>query len=52
MLVIPTVRYLAWPSVLFGLNTMFNAHPLRSKEGGAGWSNIAYVSLFEGMSGC
>jgi hypothetical protein len=52
--VIPTVRYLAWPSVLFGLNTMFNAHPLRAKEGGAGWSNMAYVSLslFERMNGC
>ncbi|KIM41581.1 hypothetical protein M413DRAFT_71981 [Hebeloma cylindrosporum] len=34
-------RYLAWPSLLFGLSLMFNAHPLRSKEGGSGWSNLA-----------
>ncbi|KAF5325040.1 hypothetical protein D9619_009590 [Psilocybe cf. subviscida] len=48
-------RFLAWPSVLFGLNNMFNAHPLRSKEGGSGYSNLAlcmsaliasYIPLF------
>ncbi|PPQ92537.1 hypothetical protein CVT25_010370 [Psilocybe cyanescens] len=34
-------RYLAWPSVLFGISTTLNAHPLRSKEGSSGWSNLA-----------
>lgn len=46
MFVLPMLRYLAWPSVLFGLNTMFNVHPLRAKEGGGGWSNMAYVSFW------
>jgi len=34
-------RYLAWPSVVFGLNNLFNAHPLRAKDGGQWWSNVA-----------
>jgi len=33
-------RYLAWPSLLFGLTTLINEHPLRS-DTRAGWSNIA-----------
>ncbi|KJA25331.1 hypothetical protein HYPSUDRAFT_37832 [Hypholoma sublateritium FD-334 SS-4] len=41
-------RYLAWPAVLWGLNTMFNAHPLRAKEGTSGWSGLAlsFSALF------
>ncbi|KAF9485727.1 hypothetical protein BDN70DRAFT_988643 [Pholiota conissans] len=41
-------RYLAWPSVLFGINNMINMHPLRSKDGGSGWSNLAlcFSALF------
>ncbi|KAF7292870.1 hypothetical protein MIND_01186000 [Mycena indigotica] len=27
-------RFLAWPSVIFGLSSSINAHPLRTKEGG------------------
>ncbi|KAF8902616.1 hypothetical protein CPB84DRAFT_851080 [Gymnopilus junonius] len=34
-------RYLAWPAVLLGINNTINAHPMRSKEGGTGWSNLA-----------
>ncbi|KAG7447930.1 uncharacterized protein BT62DRAFT_1003716 [Guyanagaster necrorhizus] len=33
-------RYLAWPSVLFGLNQYFNQHPMRAKEGTGGLSNL------------
>jgi len=33
-------RYLAWPSLLFGLTTMINEHPLRS-DSSKGWSNFA-----------
>ncbi|KIK04455.1 hypothetical protein K443DRAFT_416750 [Laccaria amethystina LaAM-08-1] len=34
-------RYLAWPAVLFGINSLINQHPLRAKEGsGGGWSNL------------
>ncbi|KAF8153209.1 hypothetical protein B0H34DRAFT_722640 [Crassisporium funariophilum] len=35
-------RYLAWPSVLFGFNSLINGHPMRSKDGASGgWSNLA-----------
>lgn len=34
-------RFLAWPSLMFGLNTMINDHPLRSDNNSLGWSNIA-----------
>ncbi|KAJ7624998.1 hypothetical protein DFH06DRAFT_913831, partial [Mycena polygramma] len=27
-------RFLAWPSVLFGISSAINVHPLRAKEGG------------------
>ncbi|KAF8921174.1 hypothetical protein BDZ89DRAFT_1004871, partial [Hymenopellis radicata] len=34
-------RYLAWPSVLFGISTLINQHPLRAKEGSSGaFSNL------------
>ncbi|EAU84071.1 hypothetical protein CC1G_06933 [Coprinopsis cinerea okayama7 len=33
-------RFLAWPSVLFGINTLINQHPMRSKESGGSWSNL------------
>ncbi|KAF9530597.1 hypothetical protein CPB83DRAFT_850605 [Crepidotus variabilis] len=41
-------RFLAWPSVLFGINQVINAHPMRNKEGGMGWSNLAlcFSALF------
>ncbi|KAJ7130168.1 hypothetical protein C8R44DRAFT_665242 [Mycena epipterygia] len=29
-------RFLAWPSVLFGISSTINVHPLRAKEGGGG----------------
>ena len=39
-------RFLAWPSLLFGLTTMINEHPLRSDNKSLhGWSNLAYVVL-------
>ncbi|KAF4613284.1 hypothetical protein D9613_011173 [Agrocybe pediades] len=41
-------RYLAWPAVVFGINTVINSHPMRSKEGTSGWSNLtlAVSALF------
>ncbi|KAK0483782.1 hypothetical protein IW261DRAFT_980403 [Armillaria novae-zelandiae] len=44
-------RYLAWPSVLFGLNQYVNQHPMRAKEGTGGLSNLlalvaSYMPLF------
>ncbi|KAF9011848.1 hypothetical protein BDQ17DRAFT_1233374 [Cyathus striatus] len=33
-------RLLAWPAVLFSLNQLINQHPLRSKDGAGGWSNM------------
>ncbi|KAF8186446.1 hypothetical protein BJ912DRAFT_852205, partial [Pholiota molesta] len=38
----------AWPSVLFRDHNMINTHPLRAKEGGSGWSNVALC--FSGFS--
>ncbi|KAJ7135419.1 hypothetical protein C8R43DRAFT_1020945 [Mycena crocata] len=29
-------RFLAWPSVLFGISSSINVHPLRAKDGSAG----------------
>ncbi|KIY72046.1 hypothetical protein CYLTODRAFT_418229 [Cylindrobasidium torrendii FP15055 ss-10] len=29
-------RFLAWPAVMFGVNSFINQHPLRAKEGGSG----------------
>jgi len=35
-------RFLAWPSLLFGLMTSINEHPLRSDSSALhGWSNLA-----------
>ncbi|TEB11424.1 hypothetical protein FA13DRAFT_1795344 [Coprinellus micaceus] len=41
-------RFLAWPSVVFGINSLINQHPLRQKESAAGWSNtgLCIVALF------
>ncbi|KAJ7216614.1 hypothetical protein GGX14DRAFT_358699 [Mycena pura] len=33
-------RFLAWPSVLFGVTSSINVHPLRAKEGSSG-ANLA-----------
>ncbi|KAK2460771.1 hypothetical protein APHAL10511_007241 [Amanita phalloides] len=34
-------RFLAWPAVIFAINSLINQHPLRSKDGQAGaWSNL------------
>ncbi|KAF8978244.1 hypothetical protein BDQ17DRAFT_1265844, partial [Cyathus striatus] len=38
-------RLLAWPAVLFSLNQLINQHPLRSKDGAGGWSNMMCVRL-------
>nr|GAT44774.1 predicted protein [Mycena chlorophos] len=29
-------RFLAWPSLVFGINSSINAHPMRVKDGGSG----------------
>ncbi|CAA7269925.1 unnamed protein product [Cyclocybe aegerita] len=34
-------RFLAWPSLLFSMSNLINSHPIRAKEGGSGWSNLA-----------
>ena len=36
----PNFRFIAWPALLFGINQLVNAHPLRSKEGSSGWTNL------------
>lgn len=28
---------------MFGINSVINSHPMRSKEGASGWSNLTYV---------
>ncbi|KAJ6591105.1 hypothetical protein DFH09DRAFT_879053, partial [Mycena vulgaris] len=33
-------RFLAWPSVLFGISSTINVHPLRSKEGSGTLSSL------------
>jgi len=34
-------RFLAWPTIIFAINTLINQHPLRSKDGqGGGWNSI------------
>ncbi|KAJ3535629.1 hypothetical protein NMY22_g6401 [Coprinellus aureogranulatus] len=40
-------RFLAWPSVVFGINSLVNQHPLRQKDSAAGWSNtgLCFVAL-------
>lgn len=41
------VRFLAWPSLMFGLVTLINEHPLRSDTKTLhGWSNLAYVLVY------
>ncbi|TFK29540.1 hypothetical protein FA15DRAFT_664087 [Coprinopsis marcescibilis] len=48
-------RFLAWPSIVFGINSLINQHPMRQKEGAGGWSNLllcvsalvaSYVPMF------
>ncbi|KDR77308.1 hypothetical protein GALMADRAFT_246659 [Galerina marginata CBS 339.88] len=48
MIMVTRNRFLAWPAVLFGINTTINSHSLRAKEGGSGWSNLAlsFSALF------
>ncbi|KAH6910730.1 hypothetical protein BKA70DRAFT_1271368 [Coprinopsis sp. MPI-PUGE-AT-0042] len=42
LIMITKNRFLAWPSVLFGISTLINQHPMRSKEGAGGnWSSLA-----------
>ncbi|KAM6501086.1 hypothetical protein JOM56_004100 [Amanita muscaria] len=37
-------RFLAWPALVFAINSFINQHPLRSKDGSAGgWNNILYA---------
>jgi hypothetical protein len=37
-------RYLAWPSILFGITTLINEHPVRSDTKSLrGWSNLGYI---------
>ena len=44
-------RFLAWPSLLFGLMTSINEHPLRSETSTLhGWSNLAYVLIYSHQS--
>lgn len=38
-------RFLAWPAIMFSLNSMFNQHPVRSKGEISIWSNLMYVPL-------
>lgn len=33
-------RFLAWPAVIFTLNTVFNQHPARSRGDVSTWSNL------------
>ncbi|TFK31452.1 hypothetical protein BDQ12DRAFT_640064 [Crucibulum laeve] len=33
-------RFLAWPAIIFSINSVVNQHPLRQKDGGGGWSNL------------
>jgi hypothetical protein len=36
-----SLRYLAWPSVAFGISGLTNSHPLRAKDGSGGaWSSV------------
>ncbi|KAJ7057071.1 hypothetical protein C8F01DRAFT_1153305 [Mycena amicta] len=34
-------RFLAWPSVIFGISSTINSHPMRAKEGGSALPNLA-----------
>ncbi|TFL03899.1 hypothetical protein BDV98DRAFT_563238 [Pterulicium gracile] len=37
-------RFLAWPSLLFGINSIINAHPARMSDGGGHYSAF-FLSL-------
>lgn len=38
------LRFLAWPTIIFAINSLINQHPLRSKDGqGGGWNSVLYV---------
>ncbi|KAI3612003.1 rba2 protein [Moniliophthora roreri] len=42
LIMITRNRFLAWPSLLFGINGLINSHPLRQSEGsGSPMSNIS-----------
>ncbi|KAK7042377.1 hypothetical protein R3P38DRAFT_2890147 [Favolaschia claudopus] len=38
-------RYIAWPSVLFGISSAINVHPLRAKDGGGGAGTLSNLLL-------
>jgi hypothetical protein len=40
-------RFLAWPAIIFAINSFVNQHPLRSKDGAiaGGWNNILCVHV-------
>ncbi|KAF8208291.1 hypothetical protein K438DRAFT_1488932, partial [Mycena galopus ATCC 62051] len=38
-------RFLAWPSVLFGISSAVNVHPLRAKDGGSGAGSLSSLLL-------
>ncbi|KAJ7276426.1 hypothetical protein B0H12DRAFT_968276, partial [Mycena haematopus] len=41
-------RFLAWPSVLFGITSAINVHPLRAKDGGSGAGSLSSLLLCVG----
>ncbi|KAJ7809418.1 hypothetical protein B0H14DRAFT_2379792 [Mycena olivaceomarginata] len=38
-------RFLAWPSVLFGISSIINIHPLRAKDGGSAAGSLSSLLL-------
>jgi len=39
LIVVTRNRYLAWPAIIFAINSVINAHPLRTKDGATSiWS--------------
>ncbi|KAI0028062.1 hypothetical protein K488DRAFT_59653 [Vararia minispora EC-137] len=55
MIMVTRNRYLAWPSLMFGVSSYINYHPLRTKEGQPPIANLllsfaaliaSYVPLF------
>ncbi|KAJ6481677.1 hypothetical protein C8R45DRAFT_309497 [Mycena sanguinolenta] len=41
-------RFLAWPSVLFGVSSAINVHPLRAKDGGSAAGTLSSLLLCVG----
>ncbi|KAJ7326402.1 hypothetical protein DFH08DRAFT_710692 [Mycena albidolilacea] len=41
-------RFLAWPSVLFGISSTINIHPLRAKDGGSAAGSLSSLLLCVG----